>query len=83
MERIASTTQVICITHIPQVAAYSDHHLFISKEVKDGRTFANIKELTGQERTLEIATMISGEKVSDASIRSAEELLKIKPDTLF
>jgi len=82
MEDIAQSTQVICITHIPQVAAFSDHHLFISKSVKNDRTYASIKELNGTDRVKEIAAMISGDYVSDAAIKSAEELLS-KQKTLF
>jgi len=73
---ISKTTQVICITHIPQVASISDHHLFISKSEEDGRTKASIKTLIGDKRVYEIAQMISGEKVSEAAIISAKELLK-------
>lgn len=76
MVEISKQTQVICITHIPQVAATSDHHLFISKSVEDGRTKAHIKALMNDEKIKEIATMISGDTVTDASIQSAKELLK-------
>lgn len=76
MESISDSTQVICITHIPQVAATSDHHLFISKSVRDGRTYSSIKELSGTDRIKEIATMISGETISEAALLSAQELLK-------
>ena len=76
IKQISKTTQVICITHIPQVAAVSDHHLFINKSVEGERTRANIKNLLNEDRILEIAQMISGEKVSEASILSAKELLK-------
>ena len=76
IKEISKSTQVICITHIPQVAAVSDHHLFISKTVEGKRTRAYIKNLLNNDRVLEIAQMISGEKVSEASIESAKELLK-------
>ncbi len=76
IKEISNTTQVICITHIPQVAAVSDHHLFISKSVEGERTKAYIKNLLEDDRIKEIAQMISGEKVSSASIESAKELLK-------
>jgi DNA repair protein RecN (Recombination protein N) len=76
MKEISNNTQVICITHIPQVAALSDNHLYISKSVVNERTRASIKELTGDKRVFEIASMISGEKVSEAAIESAKELLK-------
>ncbi len=76
MVEISKSTQVICITHIPQVASISDNHLKISKSVIDNRTKANIKVLKGSDRIKEIAEMISGDKITDASIESAKELLK-------
>lgn len=76
MVEISKTTQVVCITHIPQVAAMSDHHLFISKNVEEGRTKAYIKALNSDEKITEIATMISGDTVTKASMESARELLK-------
>lgn len=76
MKEISLNTQVICITHIPQVAALSDHHLFISKHVEDERTKATIQTLQGEKRIREIAGMISGETVTDAALESAKELLQ-------
>lgn len=76
MKAISKTTQVICITHIPQVAALSDNHLFISKSVEDGRTKAHIKELAKDGRIQEIAQMISGDHVTISAIESARELLE-------
>ena len=76
MKSISKLTQVICITHIPQVAALSDNHLFISKSVVDGRTRAHIKELLKDDRIQEIAQMISGDHVTISAIESARELLE-------
>lgn len=76
MKDISKTTQVICITHIPQVAAVSDHHLYISKSVESDRTKAHIKVLEGNDKVMEIAQMISGENISEAAIQSAKELLE-------
>ena len=73
---ISQNTQVICITHIPQVAAQSEHHLFISKYVEEGRTKAKIEELDTKGRVKEIATMISGDQITESSIKNAIELLK-------
>lgn len=75
MKQIAQSTQVICITHIPQVAAISEHHIKIRKQVIDGRTGAYIEELEGDKRVYEIASMMSGDKITDATITSAKELL--------
>jgi DNA repair protein RecN (Recombination protein N) len=76
MKEIAQTTQVICITHIPQVAAISEHHLRISKDVEGGRTRAHITPISGPERIQEIAGMISGDSITEASLETAKELLK-------
>ncbi len=76
MRNISTRTQVIAITHIPQVAATSDHHLFVSKHSSDGRTFAEIKELTKEEQIIEIATMISADEVTSSAKESATLLLK-------
>ncbi|MGS0972900.1 MAG: DNA repair protein RecN [Candidatus Izemoplasmataceae bacterium] len=76
MAEISKRTQVIAITHIAQVAATSDHHLFVSKHSEGGRTYAKIKELTYEEQVLEIATMISGDEVSNSAKESAQLLLK-------
>lgn len=75
MMEIAKDTQVICITHIPQVASISTHHLRIYKTVEENRTKAHITFLEGESRIIEIAKMISGEAVTNASIESAKELL--------
>jgi DNA repair protein RecN (Recombination protein N) len=75
MKKISSNCQVLAITHLPQVASYAKYHDYIYKEEHDGRTFTHIKELTGDERCLEIAKMISGAKVSDYAINLAKELL--------
>jgi DNA repair protein RecN (Recombination protein N) len=75
MLEIANDTQVICITHIPQVASISKNHLRIYKTVEDNRTKAHIDLLEGESRILEIAKMISGESVTNASLASAKELL--------
>jgi len=75
MKEIAKSTQVICITHIPQVAAISEHHIKIKKQVTDGRTQAYVEDLDGEERIYEIASMMSGNTVTEATITSAKELL--------
>lgn len=58
MKQIASVIQVICISHLPQVASMSDHHLYISKHEKDDRTTTQVQELSGEERVQEVARMI-------------------------
>lgn len=73
---MASKRQIINITHLPQVAAKGDTHLFVYKEHGDTETVTNIRKLTAAERVTEIASMLSGEKTTESAISQAQELLK-------
>jgi len=72
---LARTHQVLCITHLPQVAALGDEHLRIEKQIADGRTRTVVTALQGRERAQEIAAMLGGTPVSDSTLRTANELL--------
>ncbi|MEN9938436.1 MAG: hypothetical protein RLZZ387_5015 [Chloroflexota bacterium] len=72
---ISEQHQVICITHLPQVAAFGDAHYAIAKMVSDNRTRTAIQNLSNEQRTEEIAAMLDGVPVSDHSRRSAGEML--------
>ena len=72
---ISLNTQVISITHLPQVASLSNNHIKISKEVIKGRTYTSIKELNLEEKIYEVASMISGGKVTDSQIEYAKEMI--------
>ncbi len=72
---IALYRQVICITHLPQIAAMADAHFYISKEVRDNKTFTGIKEIDYGARLAEIARMASGTELTQASMENAEEML--------
>ncbi|QQJ52231.1 DNA repair protein RecN [Staphylococcus pseudintermedius] len=76
MKDIASVIQVICISHLPQVASMSDHHLYISKHEKDDRTTTTVRELTGDARIDEIARMISGASVTELTRQNAKEMIE-------
>ncbi|WP_436866191.1 DNA repair protein RecN [Staphylococcus pseudoxylosus] len=76
MKGLAKHIQVICISHLPQVASMSDHHLFISKDSVDDRTTTHVKELSGSERIDEIARMISGASVTDITRQNAKEMIE-------
>lgn len=76
MKDIASVIQVICISHLPQVASMSDHHLYISKHEKDDRTTTTVCELTGDARIDEIARMISGATVTELTRQNAKEMIE-------
>jgi DNA repair protein RecN (Recombination protein N) len=72
---LAGRHQVICITHLPQIAKFGDHHFSISKHVSGGRTKTFIKRLNGDERVKEIARMLGGEKITPATMVHAREML--------
>ena len=76
LKQLAARTQVLCVTHLPQIAAFADHHFFVEKKQAAGRTVALIEELTGETRTREIGRMLSGERLTDAALRHAAQLLK-------
>ncbi|MGW7975919.1 DNA repair protein RecN [Staphylococcus xylosus] len=76
MKGLAKHIQVICISHLPQVASMSDHHLFISKDSVDDRTTTHVQELSGSERIDEIARMISGASVTDITRQNAKEMIE-------
>ncbi|NOZ70276.1 MAG: DNA repair protein RecN [Deferribacteres bacterium] len=75
LKGLSSYHQVICITHLPQIAAFADRHLKIQKRVRGDRTRVEISTVEKDERTEEVARMLSG-GISDVSIRHAEEILK-------
>ncbi|SEJ19354.1 DNA replication and repair protein RecN [Bhargavaea ginsengi] len=77
---ISMHSQVLCISHLPQVAAMADHHLFIRKEFSDGRTSTSVAELEGMERTEELSRMMTGAEMTDLTKRHAEELLVMAED---
>jgi DNA repair protein RecN (Recombination protein N) len=73
--RVSSGSQVLCITHLPQVAAMADTHLYIAKETKSGRTKTSVKPLIEEEKIKEIGRMIAGVEVTELSKEHAKELL--------
>jgi DNA repair protein RecN (Recombination protein N) len=75
--KVAYTSQVLCITHLPQVAAMADTHLFISKIIKAGRTKTFVTPLSKNEKIKEIGRMISGVEITDLTKKHAEELLHL------
>ena len=68
--------QVLCVTHLPQSASFADHHLLIEKHESSGRTRTTIRPLDPKERKEEVARMLSGAKLTDASLKHAEQMLK-------
>lgn len=72
---ISVDSQVLCITHLPQVASIADHHIKISKSSENNRTFTVIKELNSENKIIEIASMISKGEPTEASVNLAKELI--------
>ena len=68
--------QVLVVTHLPQVAAFAEHHYVVEKQVKAGRTVASVSELTEEDRIVELARMLSGRPESPSARRHAQELLE-------
>jgi DNA repair protein RecN (Recombination protein N) len=76
LKKLAVTSQVLCVTHLPQIAGFADHHYYVEKQTVKGRTLAAIEELSPAGRTREIGRMLSGERVTPEALRHAEQLLK-------
>lgn len=76
MKEIARQKQVLCITHLPQVASLADHHLHVTKYEKEGRTVTAVKKLTMEERVHEVARMLSGDNVTESALLNAKQLLQ-------
>jgi len=75
LRELASAYQVICITHLPQIAAYADCHLFAEKSEKAGRTFTRVKRLVGADSVREVARMLAGKEITKSSLAHAEDLI--------
>src|SRR5207248_10495732 len=78
LHALGSAFQVLCITHLPQIAAYADTHFSIEKRVVGGRTHTTVQRLTADGRVEELARMLGGEAVTDGLRRSAREMLVAK-----
>jgi DNA repair protein RecN (Recombination protein N) len=77
MNKMSGGRQVIAITHLPQVASQGKEHFLVYKEDEENATVTRIKRLNKEERIIEIAKLLSGEKLTEAAISNAKELLKI------
>jgi DNA repair protein RecN (Recombination protein N) len=76
LKELSRTSQVLCVTHLPQIATFADHHYLIEKKESGGRTRTSVRHVTGEERTEEVARMLSGAKVTESSLKHAEQMLK-------
>lgn len=72
---ISMDSQVLCISHLPQVAAMADHHYYIKKQVDNDRTYTTVTEMNELERVEEVSRMMSGAEITEATLQHAKELL--------
>lgn len=77
LKALAAGSQVLCVTHLPQIAGFGDHHYSVEKRDVDGRTVAQIEEVRGEARTREIGRMLSGQTLTTEALRQAEQLLRL------
>jgi DNA repair protein RecN (Recombination protein N) len=75
LQNLADHHQVICITHLPQIASFAAYHYRIDKQVKKDRTFTIVKELSFEERIQEIARLLTGSRVTETALKNAKEML--------
>ena len=76
LKALAKGNQVLCVTHLPQIATFADHHYLIEKREAGGRAKATVRQITGEERTEEVARMLSGAKLTETSRKHAEQMIR-------
>jgi DNA repair protein RecN (Recombination protein N) len=77
LKKLAAANQVLCVTHLPQIASFADHHYRVEKQESRGRTVAVIEELDAASRTREVGRMLSGQKLTPEALKNAEQLIKL------
>jgi DNA repair protein RecN (Recombination protein N) len=76
LKGLAKGNQVLCVTHLPQIATFADHHYLIEKREAGGRAKTAVRQITGDERTEEVARMLSGAKLTETSRKHAEQMIR-------
>ena len=76
LKRIAENNQVICISHLPQIASFAESHFLVSKEFKKNQTFSYVEELSDKDRVKEIARLMAGSAVDENMLKAAQQLLE-------
>ena len=76
LKRLSASNQVLCVTHLAQVASFADHHYVVGKKEVKGRTLAEVEELTEELRTREIGRMLSGQRITPEALKHAEQLIR-------
>jgi DNA repair protein RecN (Recombination protein N) len=77
LKKLADANQVLCVTHLPQIASFADHHYLVEKRESKGRTAAVVEELDAAARTREVGRMLSGQKLTPEAIKHAEQLIRM------
>jgi DNA repair protein RecN (Recombination protein N) len=77
LKKLATANQVLCVTHLPQIASFADHHYRVEKREADGRTIATIEELDAKARTREVGRMLSGQRLTPEALKHAEQLIRM------
>jgi DNA repair protein RecN (Recombination protein N) len=81
LSSLASRNQVLCVTHLAQIAGFAAHHFVVEKKEVKGRTVAVVDELRGEARTREIGRMLSGQRLTPEALRHAQQLIRINGDS--
>ena len=76
LKALSKCNQVLCVTHLPQIATFADHHYVIEKREAAGRAKTTVRQITGEERTEEVARMLSGAKLTETSRKHAEQMIR-------
>lgn len=76
LKALSKGNQVLCVTHLPQIATFADHHYLIEKRETSGRAKTTVRQITGEERTEEVARMLSGAKLTETSRKHAEQMIR-------
>jgi DNA repair protein RecN (Recombination protein N) len=77
LKRLASGHQVLCVTHLAQIAGFGDYHFLVEKRELKGRTVAAVDEISGEARTREIGRMLSGQRLTPEALKHAEQLIRL------
>jgi len=80
LRRLAQHRQILCVTHLPMIAALARHHLSVAKSLVAGRTVARVAAVRGDARVAELSRMLAGDRVTETTRRQARELLAAPGD---
>jgi len=81
LKRLARNNQLLCVTHLAQIAAFGDHHYSVAKKESKGRTHSVVTELSGAERVEEVARMIGGQRLTEEAMKYAGQLIEMGAET--